>query len=94
MSVRNSGKASQGMTTIATLRRERGWTQFELALAVGVRPQTVYLWESGRRQPKVSQMRNLGKVFHMCSDNIELKSAPAALPTAGDSEQDGRASGC
>jgi DNA-binding XRE family transcriptional regulator len=63
--------------TIRALRQERGWTQFELALAVGVQPQTIYLWESGRRQPQVSQMRKLGQVFGLCSDEIEL------LPTAG-----------
>jgi len=63
--------------TIRELRRERGLTQFELALVVGVQPQTIYLWESGRRQPQVSQMRKLGEVFGLCSDEIEL------LPTAG-----------
>jgi DNA-binding XRE family transcriptional regulator len=78
MSARDNGKASQIMTTIDMLRRERGWTQFELALAVGVQPQTIYLWESGRRQPKVSQMRKLGKVFGMCSDEIDLAQTPAA----------------
>lgn len=77
MIIRNNGKASQIMTTIDVLRRERGWTQFELALAVGVQPQTVYLWESGRRQPKVSQMRKLGKVFDRCSDEIDLTQSPA-----------------
>jgi DNA-binding XRE family transcriptional regulator len=60
------------MKTIGDLRRERGWTQFELALKVGVQPQTVYLWESGRRQPQVSQMRKLGQVFGLCSDDIDL----------------------
>ena len=60
------------MKTISALRLERGWTQFELALAVGVQPQTVYLWESGRRQPQVSQMRKLGNVFEICSDEIDL----------------------
>jgi DNA-binding XRE family transcriptional regulator len=60
------------MTTIPELRRARGWTQFDLALAVGVQPQTVYLWESGRRQPQVTQMRKLGKVFGICSDEIDL----------------------
>ena len=60
------------MKTISVLRLERGWTQFELALAVGVQPQTVYLWESGRRQPQVSQMRKLGHVFEICSDEIDL----------------------
>jgi DNA-binding XRE family transcriptional regulator len=64
--------------TIRELRRERGWTQFELALAVGVQPQTVYLWESGRRMPQVTQMRKLGEVFGLCSDAIAL--VPAADP--------------
>ncbi len=60
------------MKTIRALRQERGWTQFELALAVGVQPQTVYLWESGRRLPQVVQMRKLGEVFGLCSDEIDL----------------------
>lgn len=89
MSIRNNGKASQIMTTIDVLRRERGWTQFELALAVGVQPQTVYLWESGRRQPKVSQMRKLGKVFDRCSDDIALTQSPAAHPPTEESAQQG-----
>lgn len=92
MNARNNGKASRVMTTIDVLRRERGWTQFELALAVGVQPQTVYLWESGRRQPKVSQMRKLGKVFGRCSDEIDLTQPPATHPTPGDSGPPGHPS--
>ena len=61
------------MKTIRDLRRERGWTQFELALAVGVQPQTVYLWESGRRMPQVPQVRKLGEIFAICSDEIALE---------------------
>lgn len=70
------------MKTIRSLRQAQGWTQFELALKVGVHPQAVYLWESGRRAPQVSQMRKLGQVFGMCSDDIELVqpgSAAAAI---------------
>jgi transcriptional regulator with XRE-family HTH domain len=58
--------------TIRALRQARGWTQFELALKVGVQPQTVYLWESGRRMPLVPQLRQLGAIFEICSDEIEL----------------------
>ncbi len=61
------------MKTIRTLRQERGLTQFELALQIGVQPQTVYLWESGRRTPMVQQLRRLGQVFEMCSDDIDLE---------------------
>jgi transcriptional regulator with XRE-family HTH domain len=60
------------MQTIRALRQERGWTQFELALKVGVQPQAVYFWESGRRMPQVPQLRRLGEVFGLCSDEIEL----------------------
>ena len=60
------------MKTIRALRRERGWTQFELALMVGVQPQAIYLWENGRRTPQVLQLRKLGKIFEMCSDEIVL----------------------
>jgi DNA-binding XRE family transcriptional regulator len=70
------------MMTIGDLRRARGWTQFELAMAVGVQPQTVYLWESGRRQPQVPQMRKLGQVFGICSDEIDLTPPGGAIRPA------------
>jgi DNA-binding XRE family transcriptional regulator len=68
-----------GVKTIRALRQERGWTQFELALKVGVQPQAVYLWESGRRTPQVPQMRKLGELFGLCSDVIVLVETPTDL---------------
>jgi DNA-binding XRE family transcriptional regulator len=71
------------MKTIRQLRQDRGWTQFELALQVGVQPQAVYLWESGRRTPQVPQLRTLGQLFGICSDEILLEpmsDLPAAEP--------------
>jgi DNA-binding XRE family transcriptional regulator len=68
------------MKTIRHLRQERGWTQFELALRVGVQPQAVYFWESGRRTPQVPQLRRLGQLFDMCSDEIALE--PVGDPAA------------
>lgn len=71
--------------TIRALRQERGWTQFELALRVGVQPQTVYLWERGRRLPQVPQVRRLGAVFGRCSDEIDLgplEERPSHSPAA------------
>ncbi len=65
------------MKTIRALRQERGWTQYELALKVGVHPQAVYLWESGRRTPQVPQLRRLGQVFGRCSEAIDLEPACA-----------------
>ena len=61
------------MKTIRALRQEQGWTQFELALKVGVQPQAVYFWESGRRMPQVPQLRKLGQLFGICSDEIVLE---------------------
>lgn len=63
------------MKTIRALRQANGWTQFELALKVGVQPQAVYLWESGRRMPQVPQLRRLGELFGICSDEIDLEPA-------------------
>jgi DNA-binding XRE family transcriptional regulator len=77
--------------TIRELRRERGWTQFQLALAVGVQPQTVYLWESGRRVPQVPQLRKLGEVFGLCSDEIALdfrSEPPRSAPHQARAERD------
>ena len=74
------------MNTIRELRQEHGWTQYELALKVGVHPQAVYLWESGRRTPQVSQLRKLGKLFGMCSDDIELDHRSVSGRRAGDAQ--------
>lgn len=60
------------MTTIRQLREERDWSQFDLALKVGVRPETVYQWETGRAIPKVLQLRKLAEIFGMSSDAITL----------------------
>ena len=68
------------MKTIRALRRERSWTQFELAVKVGVQPQAVYFWESGRRMPQVPQLRKLGEVFGLCSDEIALASDTGPAP--------------
>lgn len=62
------------MQSIRQLRHDRGLTQFELALKIGVQPQSVYLWESGRRMPQVAQVRKLGQLFGVCSDSIHLES--------------------
>src|SRR5215211_5025749 len=73
--VRIGREAGAVMKTIRVLRQARGWTQFELALKVGVQPQAVYLWESGRRTPQVPQLRRLGALFGLCSDEIALEPA-------------------
>ena len=68
----------ESTATIRALRQERGWTQFALALAVGVHPQAVYLCERGRRTPQVPQLRKLGALFGRCSDEVVLVEAAGA----------------
>lgn len=73
------------MKSIRELRQQRDWTQYDLALRVGVHPQAVYLWESGRRTPQVPQLRKLGRLFGMCSDDIDLtprREQRKSMPTA------------
>ncbi len=74
------------MDTIRELRQQHGWSQYELAVKIGVHPQAVYLWESGRRTPQVPQMRKLGELFGMCSDAIELVRLNPASPESTASE--------
>lgn len=60
------------MKTIRELREERGWTQLDLAVRLGVTPATVYNWERGRHEPKVRQLRAIARTFDVCMDHIAL----------------------
>ena len=60
------------MKTIRALREERGWTQVELAHKIGVAPSTIYNWERGKFEPRVSQLRELAVAFGVRLDEIEL----------------------
>ncbi len=53
------------MKSIRAFRQERGWTQFELALRLGVPPQAVRRWESGHEAPSVPHLRRLAGVFDL-----------------------------
>jgi transcriptional regulator with XRE-family HTH domain len=58
--------------TIRDLRKLKGWTQVELAHHTGVAPSTIYNWESGRFEPRVSQLRDLAVALDVTMDEIEL----------------------
>ena len=71
------------MRTIRQLREERGWTQLELAYRLGVTPVTIYNWERGRTEPRVSQFRQLARLFGVSMDEIALVGeAPEGTATA------------
>lgn len=60
------------MKTIRELREAAGLTQLELAVRVGVTPSTIYNWETGRAEPRVSQLRRVAETFSVKMDDIAL----------------------
>jgi transcriptional regulator with XRE-family HTH domain len=77
------------LKTIRELREARGWTQLRLAIELGVTPVTIYNWERGKYEPKVSQFRALAGIFGVSMDEIALGSPrPAARPHVADERQD------
>ena len=63
------------MKTIRELREAHGWTQLQLANRLGVTPATIYNWESGRYEPRVTQLRELARAFDVTMDDIALVEA-------------------
>ena len=55
---------------IAALRKERGIKQEELAGAVGVSPQAVSKWESGKSDPSTSNLLMLAKLFKISPEEL------------------------
>lgn len=50
---------------IAALRKKAGWSQQTLAEKLGVSPQAVSKWESGKNLPDIDVFRELAWLFHM-----------------------------
>jgi transcriptional regulator with XRE-family HTH domain len=48
---------------IRALRKERGWSQIELAEKVGLMPQNVSRYEKGHVQPRESTLANFAEAF-------------------------------
>ena len=60
------------MKTIRELRDERGWTQLELAIKLGVTPLTVHNWDRGKYEPSASKLRQIARVFEVSMDSIAI----------------------
>ncbi len=58
------------MPNLRELRRRRLLTQKELADRLGVRSQTVQLWESGQRYPRPSAQRRLCEVLEVSPEEL------------------------
>jgi len=58
--------------TLKELRQACRLSQFELATLVGVTPSTVYNWERGRNEPRVTQLRTLARVLGTPMETIAM----------------------
>jgi transcriptional regulator with XRE-family HTH domain len=71
------------LETIRQARERRGWTQLQVAIQLGLTPVTIYNWERGRSEPRVSQFRLLARLLGVSMDDLAL--------TADDLQSDGSA---
>lgn len=55
---------------IASLRRQAGWSQEELAERLDVSRQSVSKWESGASQPEVDKIVSLSRLFGVSTDYL------------------------
>ncbi len=60
------------MKTFKELREERGMTQLEVAIKLGVTPATISNWERDVFEPKASQLRAMARLFGVSSDDIVI----------------------
>jgi transcriptional regulator with XRE-family HTH domain len=61
------------MKMIRELREERGESRAQLAKALGVMPQAVVDWETGKAEPTISRLRALTEHFGVRDDQIDLR---------------------
>ena len=64
---------------IARLRRDKGWSQEELAERLDVSRQSVSKWESGVSQPDVDRVLAMSRLFGVSTDYL-LKDGPEPAP--------------
>ena len=55
---------------ISELRKERGWTQVELASKLGVSDKAVSKWENGGGFPDITQLPVLASIFNVSIDYL------------------------
>ena len=55
---------------IELLRRNKGWSQAELARRLHISPSTVGMYEQGRREPSISILRALSQEFDVTIDYL------------------------
>jgi len=66
---------------VADLRLSKGWSVNDLAKKLSVKKQTIYNWESGRTEPKLSQFLHLYALVGLDISNILPKRTKAKKQT-------------
>ena len=64
--------AQGGAQTIRQLRQERGWSQMELALRLGLSQGTISDWERGLAVPRPKMQVRLAELFGVSVERIAL----------------------
>ena len=62
--------AGEAMNKIREYRKQRKWTQEELAKRLGVERSAVAKWESGKSQPQTARLVALAEKFGCTVDEI------------------------
>ena len=57
-------------TKLSELRKEKGVTQEEVAMALEVSNKTVSKWESGSSAPDISMLAELAKYYNVSTDTL------------------------
>lgn len=55
---------------LKSIRKEKGFSQKQVALQLGVVESCYANWEQGRTEPSVSMLRNLCRVFSISIDEL------------------------
>ena len=55
---------------ITLLRRQRGWSQEDLAERMGVSRQSVSKWESAQSIPDINRILELSRIFEVSTDYL------------------------
>lgn len=65
---------------IRSLRKERGWTQGELAGKLGIKAQNLCRYEKGHVQPRESTLAIFAEVFELPLSEFKSLAAPIDVP--------------
>ena len=52
------------------LRKQKGWSRYELAKKIGVAPDTIRYWEEEINQPRIGRAKQLAKTFGVSVDYL------------------------